>query len=179
MPVIRCKMCGGDVDPQTMECEYCGASMRQYVKQALSAVKPYAGEHAFIFISYAHSDKLLVFPIIQELKRRGFRVWYDEGIDPGTEWDDFIAERIESCGMMLALISGNYLQSDNCKDELNFARDLEKKRLLVYLEDVTLPRGMAMRLNRLQAIHQYTYRDMDSFMEKLLSTSGIEEFCGA
>ena len=99
----------------------------------------------------------------------GYRVWYDEGIDPGTEWDYNIASHITGCASFVAFISANYLASDNCKDELNYARDLQKERLLIYLEDVSLPMGMAMRLNRLQAIHQYTYADPEAFYEKLFS----------
>ena len=65
------------------------------------------------------------------------------------------------------------MKSDNCKDELNFARDLQKERLLVYLENVKLPLGMAMRLNRLQAeldnleknAEQNKARRLEAFLE--------------
>ena len=137
--------------------------------------KPYSGKEPYIFVSYAHKDKQQVMPILQMLGRQGFRVWYDEGIDPGTEWDDYIAEHVCSCGCMVAFMSGNYVASDNCRDELNFARDLQKERLLVYLEDTTLPMGMAMRLNRLQAIYSYVYSP-EEFEEKLCGT-GILQTC--
>lgn len=68
-----------------------------------------------------------------------YRIWYGEGIDPGTEWDENIAEHVENCGYFIALLSKAYMESSNCKDELNYARELEKPRLLVYLEDVQLP----------------------------------------
>ncbi|MBQ6594703.1 MAG: TIR domain-containing protein [Clostridia bacterium] len=132
-------------------------------------LKPYEGSEPYIFVSYAHRDMEAVLPVIQRLTDEGYRVWYDEGIDPGTEWDTNIAVHIERCASFVAFISENYLRSDNCKDELNFARDLEKERLLVYLEDAKLPLGMAMRLNRLQAIHKYTYEDPEDFYGKLLA----------
>lgn len=132
--------------------------------------RPYEGNAPFVFVSYSHHDIDQAKPIILRLQRQGYRVWYDEGIDPGTEWDEIIASHIEHCGVMLSLISDHYLRSDNCRDELNFARDLGRERLLIYLENVRLPAGMAMRMNRLQAIHKYTYSTEDSFYEKLLNT---------
>lgn len=133
------------------------------------SVRPYRGEERYIFVSYAHLDRERIMPALRRLMEAGYRIWYDEGIDPGTEWDNNIATHIEACACVLAFISDNYLGSDNCKDELNFARDLRKDRLLVYLEPVQLPLGMAMRLNRLQAIHQYTYSHREDFYEKLLA----------
>lgn len=140
-------------------------------------IKPYSGDQSYAFVSYSHRNSEKVLPIISELQQQGYRVWYDEGIDPGTEWDDYIAERIETCSCLIAFVSTEYLASENCKDELNFARDLEKKRLLVYLEDVALPRGMAMRLNRIQAIHSYTYNTMADFIQKLTSADSLADCC--
>ena len=128
----------------------------------------------YIFISYSHRNESEVLKIIEELKKRGYNVWYDDGIDPGTEWDEYIASHIENCAYFIAFITGEYLESENCKDELNYSRDLNKKRLLVYLENVKLPGGMAMRLNRLQAIHKYRYAEEKDFYDKLVTADGIE-----
>ena len=133
-----------------------------------------ANEKNYIFISYAHKDMDEVFPIIEELQQQ-FCLWYDEGIDPGTEWDDNIAEHIENCTIMLSFISQAYLDSENCKDELNYARDLGKKRLLIYIEDVKLPGGMSMRLGRQQAIYYHKYFDKKDFFSKLSVIYEIEE----
>lgn len=137
------------------------------------SIKPYSGADSFIFISYSHADTQLVFPIIQAMQDEHYRVWYDEGIDPGTEWDENIAEHIQSCGCLIAFLSGNYLNSENCKDELNYARDLNKQRLLIYLDDITLPPGMAMRFNRLQSIYKCKYADENEFYKKLFSVEQL------
>ena len=144
----------------------------------IDGIRPYKGDKPYIFVSYAHLDKDRIAGILRRLIEAGYRVWYDEGIDPGTEWDANIATHIEGCSSFVAFISANYLNSDNCKDELNFARDLRKERLLVYLEDTQLPSGMAMRLNRLQAIHRYTYSDPEAFYEKLFSVPHFEQCRG-
>jgi len=131
--------------------------------------KPYNGEEPHVFVSYAHRNRDEVLPVIARMQKDGYRVWYDEGIDPGTEWDENIAVHVQKCTVFLAVLSQEYLDSDNCRDELNYARDLKKARLLIYLRNVELPSGMAMRLNRLQAIHKYTYTDEEEFYEKLYS----------
>ena len=137
-------------------------------------VGAYNGTDSFIFISYAHRNSDKVIPIIAKMQADGYRVWFDEGIDPGTEWDANIANHVRSCDLMIAFISKEYLNSENCKDELNFARDLGKNRILIYLENVELPDGMAMRLNRLQAIHQYKYEDQKDFYEKLYNSPDMQ-----
>ena len=144
------------------------------MSENIQPLPPYKGTEPYIFISYSHINQLQALKIVERLQKEGYRVWYDEGIDPGTEWDDNIAEHVLACGYFVALISENYLASENCKDELNLAREENKQRLLVYLEDVTLPAGMRMRLNRLQAIHKYKYQSEDGFMEKFRETRGIE-----
>ncbi len=134
---------------------------------------PYKGDQPYIFISYAHKNSNEALSIIHTLQAQGYRVWYDEGIDPGTEWDENIAVHVEKCHFFIALLSDEYLESSNCKDELNYARDCEKERLLIYLSDVQLPAGMKMRLSRLQAIHKYRYSSQEGFWAKLLETPGI------
>lgn len=133
--------------------------------------KPYA------FVSYSHKDSEKVYKIIETMRANGYNVWYDSGIDPGTEWDQNIASHVKGCSYFIAFVSQGYVGSENCKDELNYARDLNKERLLVYLEDVDLPDGMAMRMNRIQAIwwNKYESSNMDEAYMKLFSAQGIEK----
>lgn len=142
-------------------------------------VAPYFGEEPYIFVSYSHKNEAAAMEIIRSLHDAGFRVWYDEGIAPASVWDDNIANHVEQCGLFLALLSQEYIDSSNCKDELNYAREMEKSRLLVYLQDIQLIGGMRMRLSRLQAIHRYKYDNQQLFYEKLFSAQGIEICRGA
>lgn len=131
----------------------------------------------YIFISYSHKDTEAVLEIVSCLTDNGYNCWYDDGIDPGTEWDENIAYHINHCAYFIAFVSANYINSNNCKDELNYSRDLDKDQLLVYLEDVALPQGMAMRMNRLQAIwfHKYADSNYDEAYKKLFSAQGIDK----
>lgn len=138
-----------------------------------SMPQPYRGKEPYLFVSYAHRDRDRVLPVIRQLQTEGYRVWYDQGIDPGTEWDENIASHIEDSGYVLAFISANYLDSDNCKDELNYARTLERPRILIYLENVRLPGGMAMRLGRLQAVYAESYPCLEALVKKLGESQNI------
>lgn len=133
----------------------------------------YMGDQPYIFISYAHRDSDQVWPIILKLQGEGYRIWYDDGISPGTEWDANIANHIRNCSFFAAFISRNYLGSDNCKDELSFVRDLHKNRVLIYLEEVKLPDELQMRLGRLQAI--YWNKDGEKkALKKLMRSPGLD-----
>ncbi len=136
---------------------------------------PCQDDEKYIFISYSHKDISRVDEIICKLSESGYNVWFDSGIVPGSEWDENIAQHIENCGCFIAFMSANYLSSSNCKDELNYARDLEKDRLVVYLEEVTLPSGMAMRINRLQSVFKYAYKAEKDFYEKLFSADCLDQ----
>ena len=138
-------------------------------------VPPYEGDEGFIFVSYSHENKDEALSMIGQLQKDGYRVWYDEGVHPGSEWDEYIAQYIARCSLFLVLLSDEYLLSSNCKDELNYARNKEKNRVLVYLKDIDLPAGMELRLSRLQNIHKSNYEDEDTFYKKLYTSSGIEK----
>jgi hypothetical protein len=59
--------------------------------------KAYTGNKPFIFASYAHSDKLQVYPIIDYLDKIGVKIWYDEAIPASENWKKSIVENIEKC----------------------------------------------------------------------------------
>ena len=137
----------------------------QYIAQR--NLKPYNGDLSYIFISYSHLDWLDAMLIIERLMRDGYRVWFDEGIDPGTEWGENIAGHVGHCEVFIALISQNYLNSDNCLNELDYSREKEKPRLLIYLENVKLSEALVMQHGRYQAVHKYIYQKEDDFYIKL------------
>ena len=83
------------------------------------SLAPYRGDEPYLFLSYSHRDAEQVESVIRSLKTYGFRVWYDEGLTPGKEWDENIANTIMTCSYFIVLMSANYLASANCRDELN------------------------------------------------------------
>lgn len=136
---------------------------------------PYIGEEPYIFVSYAHKDSEVVMRAIALLQQSGFRVWYDEGIDPGSEWPDTIEKYLERCSYLIGFISANSLASQNCTCELYTAYNEHKRILVVYLEDVQLKGGLKMQLSSRQSIHWYKYESENAFFKKLLTASGLND----
>ncbi len=140
----------------------------------MSRLAVYEGCEPYIFISYAHRNSELVLPIIERLIADGYRVWYDDGIVPGSEWDEYIAEHIKQCSCMISMLSAEYMESKNCKDELKFARNVNKDQFLIYLSPTTLSNGMQMRLDTLQAVFKYAYDNEEDFYDKLYKADMLE-----
>ncbi|MBQ3055524.1 MAG: toll/interleukin-1 receptor domain-containing protein [Oscillospiraceae bacterium] len=137
-------------------------------------IETYRGEDQYIFISYCHKDSSTVLPILETLIQRGYRIWYDEGIDPCSEWDATIAHQLMNCSFFIPFISNNYLASENCMDELHLAREKSIKRFLVYLEEIDLPPALEMRLGRIQNIHKYKYTSEAEFYDKFARADGLD-----
>ncbi len=126
----------------------------------------YEGDRPYVFISYAHKDSETVLPIISRLQKDGFRVWYDEGITPGSNWDVYISEHLDRCSNVLGFLSRSYVKSHNCRDELALTRLKGKPMNLVYIDDVQLSPGLKMRYGRIQALFLQNMSE-EEFFEKL------------
>lgn len=129
----------------------------------------YEGEKNYIFISYAHKDAPKVLPIIDVLNERGFRVWYDAGIEAGTEWPEYIEEHLKKAAVVLAFMTPNAVASKNCRNEINFALELDKDILVVYLEDTSLQKGMRLQLNSTQSLFRKNHFSGETFIRELLN----------
>ena len=132
---------------------------------------PYKGNEPYIFISYAHKDSDRVLPIIESLAEKGFRVWYDAGIEAGTEWPEYIASHLEKAAAVLAFLSQNAIESNNCRQEINFALNYTRPMLSVYLDELTLTRGLEMRLGLTQSIFYYRHASKESFLKELTAAT--------
>ena len=134
---------------------------------------PYSGEDPYVFVSYAHRNMDRVIPLVRLLQENGYRVWYDEGIDPGTEWADNIADHLEKARCLCACLSKEYLESTNCKDELYFAGTLGMDILLLYLEEIVLEKGMAMRGGKSSEIHSDVLGDTGMLLQNIRGIQGF------
>ncbi len=130
-------------------------------------IMPYEGKEPYIFISYSHRDSSTVLPVIRALVDLGFRIWYDDGIDPGSEWPESIAAHLSGCSVCIAFISPNYIVSNNCKRELNFALSRNKGFISVILSEMELTPGMEMQISTYQSLMKYRYLSEKDFIDKL------------
>lgn len=129
----------------------------------------YDGKEPYIFVSYAHKDTQTVFPIIRFLQNKGYRVWYDAGIEVGAEWSEYIADHLYDSSLVLIFISNNSNNSHNCRREINLSIELKKDNLLIYLESVEFSRGQHMQLCGIEALHYNQHDCFESFWKELCS----------
>ncbi len=137
-------------------------------------LRPYEGTLPYLFVSYAHKDDAAVLEIIRTLQSRGFRVWYDEGIEAGSEWPESIASHLERAQLVLAFLSPAYLRSDNCRKEMHYALTKKKPVINVFLEQTELSPGMEMQIGNLFALMKYTYPSEEYFYDKLFSAELLD-----
>ena len=137
--------------------------------------KAYQGNDNYVFVSYAHKDKYRVLPAIEAMQKAGYNVWYDEGIEAGTEWPAYIADRLKGASLVFAFVSKNSVQSENCAEEIYYARANKKKMLIIYLEEVTLPSGLEMRISLMQALFAYKHSSGQSFFNELVASRIVKE----
>lgn len=114
--------------------------------------EPYNGHEPYLFVSYAHADGDQVFQHLGRLHAEGYRIWYDAGITPGTNWEDSIAEAIAGAEQVLVCLTPRSAASQHVRDEVSYALNKKKLFLAAYLEETELPPGLELRIGNRQAI---------------------------
>lgn len=141
------------------------------LRQTLEALTPpfpaYAGSGEYVFVCYAHKDRVAVYPELVRLRDAGIHIWYDEGIAPGSSWTDELAAALTRCRQLLFYVSPNSVTSENCLAEVAFARDRGKPMLIVHLEPTELPGGLSLTIGRQQALLKHDRAELD-YWQKLI-----------
>mgnify|MGYP004612703713 CR=1 FL=1 len=130
--------------------------------------KPYEGDEPYIFISYAHADSDAVMSVVTNMNERGYRIWYDEGIEVGSEWPECIASHLAGAQLVLAFISNNYMKSDNCRREMHYALSKRIRIINIFLENTQMTPGMEMQIGSIFALMRQNMSDSE-FYGKLYS----------
>ncbi len=126
----------------------------------------YRGHAPYVFVSYSHRDREVVYIELVRLRKLGFNVWYDEGLSPGSRWSDELAERIANSALFLYFVTPGSVASANCQDEANFVLEAGNSFLAVHLEETELPPGLQLRMGSRQAILRYQL-EPDLYQRKL------------
>ena len=134
----------------------------------------YEGNQPYTFVSYSHRDSQLVVPIIEQLESRGFRIWFDPGIEPGMDWPDYIAGHIDSCTVFLAFISGSASASPNCRQEVHRAIQKNKDIIVVYLDNSEITPGLEMQLARIQSMMLWNFASLNDLAEAISNTRPMQ-----
>ena len=129
----------------------------------MNGLKPYTGSEPYVFISYAHADEQAVGSVLENLERNGVRFWYDDGIEAGSEWPEYIAARLAAADTMIAFVSNAYAASHNCRKELHYAVTKGIRTINVFLEDAALTPGMALQIGNIFALMKYRMEEHDFY----------------
>ena len=133
----------------------------------------YVGDEPYLFASYAHLDGAVVFPELIYLRDQGYRVWYDEGIDPGNEWPEEVAKALAGSAFFVVFISSHAVKSQNVRNEINYALNGRKPFLAIHIVETELPPCLQLRMGDIQAIMKYrmTHEVYERKVEKTLPRS--------
>ena len=140
----------------------------------MNGLKPYMGNEPYVFISYAHADEQAVGSVLENLEKHGVRFWYDDGIEVGSEWPEYIAERLASSSMMIAFVSNAYAVSNNCRKEMHYAVSKGIKTVNVFLEDADITPGMTLQIGNIFALMKYRMEE-NEFYDRLYQALQMPE----
>ncbi len=148
-------------------------SMRKQ-RDIMNGLKPYKGNEPYIFISYAHADEQAVGLVLENLERNDVRFWFDDGIEVGSEWPEYIAERLASADMMIAFVSNAYALSNNCRKEMHYAVSKGIKIVNIFLEDANITPGMTLQIGNIFALMKYRMEEHE-FYDRLYQALQMPE----
>ena len=106
--------------------------------------------------------------VVNNMHDRGYRIWYDEGIEVGSEWPECIAEHLNAAHLVVAFVSNAYIQSDNCRREMNYSLTKKKKIINIFLGKTDMTPGMEMQIGSIFALMKYSMKEQ-AFYDRLYS----------
>ena len=136
---------------------------------------PYEGEDPYIFISYSHKDSDLVFPLINQLNSKGYRIWLDKGLNGGDEFHAQICRHIKNASAVIVFLSPYSNKSRYIAKEIDVAFKNSKPIVPVFLKETVLSDTLEILLGSYQHLFFYKYENDDEFIEKLLSSIKIKD----
>ena len=99
----------------------------------------YTGSDPYLFISYSHRDIDKVYPILDALNDRKFRLWYDDSCETGNDFRDELRDRIAKCEAVILFVSESSMSSPFCGMEIIVAREYGKRLYPIYLDNSVVP----------------------------------------
>lgn len=147
----------------------------------------YAGSEPYLFVSYSHRDAAQVYPILDALHDRKYRIWYDESCENGNDFRDELRHRIEGCSAVVLFVSEASMSSPFCGMEVIVARENGKRLYPIYLDDGTsVPPAFEILLSNthhstadnLGRLIKYMVRDLPAeAMDRLTLNDGMLQRC--
>lgn len=135
----------------------------------------------FVFVSYPRRDIVKVEGVLRCMQRHGIRFWYDKqgvGIGAGSDWNNWIIDRLEKSSMFMCFLSNGVEQRPPVLDEIEYAirrhkeKGQEYKVLFIFLEKMparVFTNAGKPEIEEFIRTTQYIYYEgmTDSFVEQL------------
>lgn len=125
----------------------------------------YDGKEPYLFVSYSHYDCGVVYPILDLLSEKKYRIWYDESCENGNDFRDELRNRIEKSEAVILFVSERSMQSPYCGMEIIVARENGKRLYPIYLDDSEIPPAFSILLAN---THHSTVHDKDKLIRTML-----------
>ncbi len=125
----------------------------------------YTGDEPYLFVSYSHRDTAKVYPILDALYDRKYRIWYDESCETGNDFRDELRQRIERSEAILLFVSESSMNSPFCGMEVIVARENNKRLYPIYLDEAAVPPAFSILLAN---THHSTADNMDKLVKSMV-----------
>lgn len=125
----------------------------------------YTGKEPYLFVSYSHRDTGKVYPILDALYDRKYRLWYDESCETGNDFRDELRQRIEKSEAVLLFVSEASMASPFCGMEIIVARENGKRLYPIYLDSAAVPPAFQILLAN---THHVTTDNMDKLVKSMV-----------
>ncbi len=139
----------------------------------------YTDKEPYYFISYNSEDESVVSEYAVELDKCGIPMWYDNGIQVGTAWENEIAERIENCTAVIMFLSKNIFLKENSYvyKEFELATEYSQKKVYVMMLDQIKKPEVPVRfrawwtdVTRLHCINTYEFNSPKDSVQQLIKS---------
>lgn len=137
-------------------------------KEEISAktkFEAYTGQEPYLFVSYSHRDAKKVYPILDALYDKKFRIWYDEACENGNDFREELRHRISNAEAVLLFVSEASMASRFCGMEIIVARENNKRLFPIYLDAVEVPPAFSILLAN---THHSTAENLDKLVRLMV-----------
>jgi hypothetical protein len=136
-------------------------------------IEAYRGTKPYIFTSYSHKNMREVFGILRKLADSRYRIWYDEGVEPGNEWPEEVGRALMGSNLFMVFMSAAASNSRNVRNEINLASSENKNILVIFLQPTALSEGMKLQIGTVQYMNKHEMSESE-FIDKLKKTLSPE-----
>lgn len=158
----------------------------EYLKRVIKGVEEYVigekpaaylGDQPYLFVSYSHDDKEVVYHMITRLQINGARIWYDEGLNPGDDVKGVIMAHLSKCQKFLVFLTPNSVRSEFVRKEIERAKKEGKEFIpLRYKIEVSeIPEELEIVPRLFCELYEDTEAFREGIMKQLPDMTDIEE----